>query len=52
MGWQYLCKSPNDAADRSRFCDLYEGLQGRERHERVTGVLGAPPAVLELEEGK
>ena len=38
LGWVYLCKSPNDAADRARFCELYGELQGRDRRERRAGL--------------
>jgi len=37
MGWRELCLSENDMADRSRFCDLYNGLAGRQRVNEVTG---------------
>jgi hypothetical protein len=37
MGWRELCLSENDMADRSRFCDLYNGLAQRERVSEVTG---------------
>jgi hypothetical protein len=40
MGWQHLCKSPNDAADRARFVELYNGLGERERRGKVVGRIG------------
>ena len=39
MGWRYLCKSPNEMADRARFVELYEHLQDRERTEKQIGRL-------------
>lgn len=44
MGWQYLCKSENDAADRARFVQLYEEYSARARLDAVAGEsLALPP---------
>jgi hypothetical protein len=37
MGWQYLRRSCNDAADRARFCSLYDELAKRRRDDVVAG---------------
>lgn len=37
MGWKLLCKSPNDAADRARFCELYGQVASRDRLELRAG---------------
>jgi len=51
MGWESLCRSTNDAADRARFIDLYEGIVDREWVETLAHPrLEAPhrDPVLEL----
>jgi hypothetical protein len=45
MGWRYLCKSPNEAADRARFCEMYRELDAHRQTARQTGEL--PPALEE-----
>ncbi len=43
MGWQYICRSSSDAADRARFAELYDTLQDRARADAVAGrALPAP----------
>lgn len=37
MGWRNLCLGSNDAADRARFIELYDGLQARQRVDLVVG---------------
>lgn len=44
MGWRNLCLGDNDVADRARFCELYDGLQTRERVEVAAGSMRALPA--------
>lgn len=36
MGWRRLCHGTNDAADRARFVELYEGLTQRHRQIAVS----------------
>lgn len=41
MGWLALCDSTNDAADRARFIELYDGLAARGRTAlALPGALG------------
>lgn len=43
MGWRNLCLSENDAADRARFADLYDGLTERAMREgQVSPALALP----------
>lgn len=49
MDWRYLCKSPNEASDRARFCELYGQLRARYQTERQTGQLPAALPVKLLE---
>lgn len=35
LGWQGLCSSGNETADRARFIELYDGLAERNRKETV-----------------
>ena len=47
MGWKQLCLSENDAADRARFTELYDGLAEREAKDGAAGealALPAPPS--------
>jgi hypothetical protein len=37
MGWKYLCTSPNEAADRARFVELYNQVSDRDRRELRAG---------------
>ncbi len=43
MGWRALCLGENEASDRARFVDLYEGLQDRARADVAAGR-ALPPA--------
>jgi hypothetical protein len=43
MGWKNLCLSTNDAADRARFIEIYEGMVDRQRADIVAGR-ALPPA--------
>lgn len=43
MGWRYLCLSENDAPDRARFIDVYEGIQERIRRDAAAGKTLALP---------
>lgn len=43
MGWRNLCRGENEAADRARFIELYDGLQDRARADVVVGC-ALPPA--------
>lgn len=44
MGWEALCRGTNDAADRARFVELYDGLSVRARADEVAGAsLALPP---------
>lgn len=48
-GWRQLCLSPNDAADRARFIELYDKLASRARADEVSGIpLPAPRGVPRL----
>lgn len=38
MTWRGLCLGENEAADRARFVDLYDGLQDRARADAVAGA--------------
>lgn len=43
LGWRNLCLGANDAADRARFIELYDGLVDRRRADVVAGkALPAP----------
>lgn len=43
MGWRNLCLSENDAADRARFAELYDGLTERAMREgQVSSALALP----------
>lgn len=44
LGWQSLCNSTNDVADRARFIELYDGLAERVRRDEVAGPALALPA--------
>lgn len=35
LGWRSLCGSTNDAADRARFCELYNRARDNERDETL-----------------
>lgn len=37
LGWLNLCRGTNEAADRARFVELYDGLSGRQRADLVAG---------------
>lgn len=41
LGWQNICLSENQIADRARFVDLYDKLAGEHRKESVAPMLGA-----------
>lgn len=43
LGWLALCRGSNEAADRARFIELYDGLQERARADVVAGR-ALPPA--------
>jgi hypothetical protein len=43
MGWRNLCLGTNDAADRARFVELYDGLAVRARADQVAGEALALP---------
>jgi hypothetical protein len=43
LGWRNLCLGQNEAADRARFVELYDGLQERHRLDAVAGR-ALPPA--------
>lgn len=43
MTWRGLCLGVNEAADRAKFVDLYDGLQERARGDAVAGA-ALPPA--------
>ena len=42
MGWRNLCLSQQDAADRARFQELYDGLQSRARDDAAAGRYALP----------
>jgi hypothetical protein len=44
LGWQGLCSSTNEIADRARFTELYDGLAERQRKETVVSIGLALPA--------
>lgn len=44
LGWQALCSSTNEVADRARFVELYDGLAERNRRETVVAKGLALPA--------
>lgn len=49
VGWLTLCRGDNEAADRARFIDLYDGLAARGRTDAVAGrALPAPVSGLGL----
>lgn len=51
LGWQALCSSTNEVADRARFVELYDGLAERNRRETVVAkglALPAGPVVPQL----
>jgi hypothetical protein len=49
MGWRTLCLGDNEAADRARFIELYDGLAARGRADVVAGrPLPAPRGGLAL----
>jgi hypothetical protein len=41
LGWQTLCLSENETADRARFIDLYDRLATQEHREALSPMLGA-----------
>lgn len=43
IGWDTICRSDNSAADRARFCDLYDELQERAGRDLRAGH-ALPPA--------
>lgn len=49
IGWRSLCLGTNEAADRARFIELYDGLHARARADQVSGIaLPARPAQAAL----
>jgi hypothetical protein len=42
LGWQSLCVSTNETADRARFCELYSDLAKREQTRRQLGAAALP----------
>ncbi len=39
LGWRNLClEGTNDAADRARFCELYQRAAERQRQDEVSGI--------------
>jgi hypothetical protein len=44
FGWQSICDSTNDIADRARFVELYDQLAARVRSDQVAGPSLALPA--------
>ena len=38
LGWVDLCTGQNEAADRARFCKLYDDMARSEREAQITGV--------------
>lgn len=45
LGWQEICNSENQVADRARFIELYDKLAREQRVERVAGGLPAQRAL-------
>jgi len=41
-GWRALCDSPNEAADRARFVEMYDSLARQARDREVSGLALAP----------
>lgn len=41
LGWQELCLSENQVADRARFIELYDRLAASQRREQQSPLLGA-----------
>ena len=52
MGWQYLCNSTSEVADRARFCELYDGLRERGVVSERQNLLAAHGSVAGLFTGK
>jgi len=55
LGWQGLCSSTNEVADRARFVELYDGLAERNRKETVVSkglALPVGPGAPQLERGQ
>lgn len=48
LGWEEICNSLNQAADRARFIELYDRLKSHERTEKLTGHLPAQARLREL----
>lgn len=43
LGWRNLCRGENEASDRARFIELYDGLSERQRTDAAAGrTLPAP----------
>lgn len=50
MGWLSICNSTNDAADRARFIEMYNGLAARARLDVVAGDALALPSARKTRE--
>jgi hypothetical protein len=51
-GWRALCDSPNEASDRARFIETYDGLARKARQNEVAGLaLPASSSVKALKRG-
>ena len=51
MGWRYICRSGNDAADRARFVQLYDELGRRERLAKVVALPLSVPGLAMIGNG-
>lgn len=51
LGWQELCLSENQVADRAKFVDLYDRLAAQVRREQTSPLLGAAKQARELRGG-
>lgn len=52
LGWQNLCNSENQAADRARFIELYDRLAVGARRDTNTNQLPAAQRLRALQEGE
>jgi hypothetical protein len=48
LGWQNICDSENQVADRARFIELYDKLSAADRKQAVCGQLPAVKAANQL----
>jgi hypothetical protein len=51
LGWQEICLSENQQADRARFIELYDKLAAHEQRQKQSPVLGAAKQAREIAAG-